>query len=307
VTLVVGHGPQEHGRGALCLGAMLARSGGDDLVVATIVPKPWVPGPARVDAEYRAYLDRLADEGFARARAILADDVRFELVRHEARSVAAGLLELAEQTEARLLAIASTSAGSIGRVALGSTADRLLHGSPIPVALAPRGLRCDPDDRVRRVTAAYGGPEGAEDLVVAGARVASEVGATLRIATFAVWARPDYTTWLGSEGEDQVLAEWLAELRTGLTEVLEKVEGLRDVPRDIETVIGHGQSWADALEDVEWTDEDVLTVGSSSVGPVARVFLGTRSSKIVRYSPVPVVVVPRERAVEIAGAAEAAE
>jgi nucleotide-binding universal stress UspA family protein len=283
---------------------MLARSGGDDLVVATVVPKPWVPGPARIDAEYRAYLDRLAEEGLMRARAILGDGVRFELVRHEARSVAAGLLELAERAEARLLAIASTSAGSIGKVALGSTADRLLHGSPVPVALAPRGFRADADDRVRRVTVAYGGPEGAEELVVAAARVAASVGATLRIATFAVWARPDYTTRLGSEGEDQVFAEWLAELREGMTEVLEKVEGLHDVPRDIETVIGHGGSWADALEDIEWTDEDVLTVGSSSVGPVSRVFLGTRSSKIVRYSPVPVVVVPRARAAEIAGAAE---
>jgi nucleotide-binding universal stress UspA family protein len=302
MTLLVGHGLQEHGRGALCLGAMLARSGDDDLVVATVVPRPWVPGPARVDAEYRAYLDRATEDAFAQARDILPGDVRYELVRHEARSAAAGLLELADQTGARLLGIASSSAGSIGKVALGSTADRLLHGSPIPVALAPRGFRSGAGDRVRRVTAAYGGPEGAEELVVAAGRVAASVGATLRIASFAVWVRPEYTMRLGSEGEDQVLTEWLAELRSGMSDVLARVEELRDAPPDIETVVGEGPSWADALEDIEWTDEDVLAVGSSSVGPVARVFLGTRSSKIVRYSPVPVVVVPRERAAEIAEA-----
>jgi nucleotide-binding universal stress UspA family protein len=44
-------------------------------------------------------------------------------------------------------------------------------------------------------------------------------------------------------------------------------------------------------------------VGSSSSGPVARVFLGSRSSKIVRHAPVPVVVVPREVAAELAEAA----
>jgi nucleotide-binding universal stress UspA family protein len=72
------------------------------------------------------------------------------------------------------------------------------------------------------------------------------------------------------------------------------VQEIRDAaPPGLETVVGHGESWDEALEDVEWDDGDVLVVGSSSIGPVARVFLGSRSSKIVRNSPVPVVVVPR--------------
>ena len=49
----------------------------------------------------------------------------------------------------------------------------------------------------------------------------------------------------------------------------------------------------------------MLVVGSSSVGPIARVFLGSRSSKIVRHSPVPVAVVPRGAAAELAEQAEA--
>jgi Universal stress protein family len=35
-------------------------------------------------------------------------------------------------------------------------------------------------------------------------------------------------------------------------------------------------------------------VGSSSAAPAARVFLGSRASRIIRHAPVPVVVVPRE-------------
>ena len=65
-------------------------------------------------------------------------------------------------------------------------------------------------------------------------------------------------------------------------------------------MIGHGENWDEALEDVEWEEGDVLVVGSSSIGPIARVFLGSRASKIVRHSPVPVVVVPRGRAAELA-------
>ena len=64
--------------------------------------------------------------------------------------------------------------------------------------------------------------------------------------------------------------------------------------------MGRGESWEEALEDVEWEDGEVLVVGSSSIGPLARVFLGSRASQIVRHSPVPVIVVPRAAAEELA-------
>ena len=79
------------------------------------------------------------------------------------------------------------------------------------------------------------------------------------------------------------------------------------MPRELETVIGHGESWDEALEDVEWEDGDVLVVGSSSIGPVAHVFLGSRANKFVRHSPVPVVVVPRGVVAELAAEAVHAE
>ena len=44
----------------------------------------------------------------------------------------------------------------------------------------------------------------------------------------------------------------------------------------------------------------MLVMGSSELGPVAQVFLGSRATKILRSSPVPVVVVPRSRAEELA-------
>jgi nucleotide-binding universal stress UspA family protein len=65
-------------------------------------------------------------------------------------------------------------------------------------------------------------------------------------------------------------------------------------------VVGVGEDWGEAVEDVPWEDGDVLVVGSSSIGPIARVFLGSRATKIIRHSPVPVVVVPRGRAEELA-------
>ena len=57
-----------------------------------------------------------------------------------------------------------------------------------------------------------------------------------------------------------------------------------------------GEDWEQALEDVEWRDGDLLVIGSSDAGPVARVFLGSRAGKIIRNSPVPVLTFPRSAA-----------
>ena len=54
-----------------------------------------------------------------------------------------------------------------------------------------------------------------------------------------------------------------------------------------------GHDWEDALDSLGWEEAELLVIGSSRLGPVARVFLGSNSAKIVRSSPVPVVVVPR--------------
>ena len=58
-------------------------------------------------------------------------------------------------------------------------------------------------------------------------------------------------------------------------------------------MIGHGSDWATALNDVEWHDGDLLVIGSSESRPVAHVFVGSRAAKIIRHTPVPVLIVPR--------------
>lgn len=296
MTMIVGYASDERGKAALHLAAMLARSANDDLIVCTVVPAPWTPGMARVDAEYHEYLAQTADQALERARGFMPSDVPAAYVRHSARSAPAGLLELADHHDARLIVLGSSSAGVFGHIALGSVTDRLLHSSHVSLALATRGFRCPPDARVSRVTAAFGGTASAENLVLAAAAVGGDVGASLRIATFAVWSRPAFTTRLGTEPEDLVMQEWRAELDKTVNATLAQIKHLRSGPRSVETVIGAGATWDEAIDEVGWDPGDVLVVGSSELGPVARVFLGSRASKILRHSPVPVIVVPRHRA-----------
>jgi nucleotide-binding universal stress UspA family protein len=306
MSLLVGFAPDGRGKAVLHLAGMLARSAGDDLVVCAVVPAPWYPSPARVDAEYQQYLQETANAALEKARTRLPSDIPSTFVVHDARSVPAGLLELAEQRDASLIVVGSSAAGGSGSVTLGSASGRLLYSSPLPVAIAPRGFRCPPDARVTRVTAAFGGTESAENLVVAAASVAARVGATLRLASFAVRTRAPYTVAVGTSADEDMFTQWRAEMEGAAQAALAKVADLPAVPTECEIALGRGENWEEALDDLEWDDGDVLVVGSSTIGPVARVFLGSRGAKIVRHSPVPVVVVPRGAAEEIAEEAKAA-
>ena len=77
-------------------------------------------------------------------------------------------------------------------------------------------------------------------------------------------------------------------------EALAGHEGVSE-PTDVRIV--EGRDWDQVLELVGWDEGDVLVVGSSPQGLVSRVFLGSTATRILRHSPVPVVLVP-------AGAAE---
>jgi nucleotide-binding universal stress UspA family protein len=268
MTLLAGFAPDGRARGVLHLAAQLARSTGEPLVVGVVIPRPWAPSPARVDAEYQEFTDTAADDALAQARRRLPDDVEATFVVHHARSAPAGVLELASEHDARALVLGP----------LGSTAHRLLHSSPLPVALAPKGFRTAPGARVRRVTVAFGGTD--PSLIETAGREAERVGAQLRVASFAVRAHAPYTSGVGAEGQGGVLDEWEEAIRAA-------------VPEGLEVAIGQGTDWEDAIEEIEWSDGDVLVVGSSSIGPVAQLFLGSRAAKIIRHAPVPVVMVPR--------------
>lgn len=88
MTTVIGLAPNERGAAAVHLGSMLARSTGDDAVVATVVPTPWPPNPYRIDDEYLALQETAAQDALAVARTQIGADLSMESVVHHARSVA---------------------------------------------------------------------------------------------------------------------------------------------------------------------------------------------------------------------------
>ena len=152
------------------------------------------------------------------------------------------------------------------------------------------------------MTAAFGGSDGGDDLVVAAAGVAAQVGASLRVASFAVRPRTILTAGVGSRAEEGVVREWVEQHRGGAARGAARRSRDAAVARRVGSrpSSAHGHDWDEALEDVEWRDGDVLVGGLQRRGAVARVFLGSNATKIVRHSPVPVVVVPRGAIGELA-------
>lgn len=290
--MLVGYPLNGRGRNVLNLGAMLARSTGEDLVVCAVVPQPWLPRGVHVDAEYHTHTSELAQAALDQARDDLPEDMSAEFIVRRARSVPSGLLQTADEVDATMIVLGSSTAGMFGYVTLSSVSDRLLHSSHLPVALATRGFRAGIGDQVTRVTVAYGGTEADDYLVSAVRDVVARTKARIRLASFAVQAAPPDTALLRAEA-NQVVAEWTESIRTAAAEVLAGLPEDASRAEPPEIVVGRGEDWAEALDDVYWNPGDVLVAGSSSYGPIARVFIGSHASKIIRHAPVPVIIVPR--------------
>lgn len=290
MTILVGYPPNKRARSVLRLAAMLGRTSGEDLVVCVVVPARWMPGMSRADAEYQAELERIAAASLEQARADLPAGVTAEFVVHRAKSKPSGLLEVAEQRQASLIVLGSSTAGMMGRVMLSSVADRLLHSSPVPIALATRGYWCEDDAVVTRVTVAYGGSEDADELAAAVGLSVTNDDIAVRLASFAVQLRPPDTAMMSAE-VGEIAEEWIADIRASAERVMAAAPGSSGPLVDV--VIGRGYDWSQVMGDISWRPGEVLVLGSSSSGPVARVFLGSRATKIIRHSPVPVIVVPR--------------
>ncbi|GAB3196279.1 universal stress protein [Geodermatophilus arenarius] len=277
MTLVVGHPAdlEDGGAAHLRLAATLARTGGDDVVVATVVPRGF-PDP-RVDHEYRTWVADVVRSRQGRAAHDLreAGVAEVRTVALEAPSVPAGLVTVVGQVGGTLLVL--------GRE--GAVPEHLLRSSPVPLALAARAGA--PGPRVTRLTCAWAGTDRSRAALAWAQRTAAAWEVPLRLVTFAPERDPLLPSETGLHVEREVASAWARQAREELDRV---AAGLPGPPG---TAVARGPGWPGAVSAAGWSDGDLLVVGSSRLGPLARVFLGSTATRIVRAAPVPVVVVPR--------------
>ncbi len=288
---VVGYLAGTVGLSGLYLAVRTARTLGTSLTVATVVPKPWLtPSLARIDAEYEHWADHLAAESVREAQEYLrtlADGIEVTYHHRAHRSVSGGLIEVVEEVDAEMLVLGSLPGGGPGQVVIGSTADWLLHSSPVPVAISPREYRAH-TGKLTRLTCAYSATPDSVDVVRRCFEFAKRFGLPMRVITFAVRRKTMYPPEVGLDAEDSILGAWASQAR----EILEDLKTEGKVSEDVVLQVVTGKSWKEALATVDWQDGEILVVGTAPRGDIRRVFLGSRSAKIIRHSPVPVLVLP---------------
>jgi nucleotide-binding universal stress UspA family protein len=268
--IVVGFNGTERGREALQLAELLARTTSARLCVARVCEHATDEEAERLAAEVDAALGPSA--------------VPVEVLPLSGGSPARCLHQLAaKRPGVGIIALGSTHRAGLGRVLPGSTARRLLNGTPCAIAVAPRGYEADD---LRVIEVGFDASTQARAALEAAARIGRAAEATLRV--IAIDPLPAAPPTPAHAAEGAARAPGGLDLQQELHEAVSGLPGeLRALP-----VFEHGDPGnrllARAAEGV-----DLLVVGSRGYGPLRVVLLGSVSVKIVENAPCPVLVTPR--------------
>lgn len=295
MRLVAGVTQEPQSLDALALGCALAEMLQAELVVTNIVPRGYdFPGAAHVDAEWRAFLLEQANATLDWAREELKErpGVSYRHSFHNSSGV--GLNQFATQIDAQLIVVGSAPGGSTDRIEIGSTADQLLHGASTAVAIAPYGYANWAPSAIRRAVVAYQATSEARhalDLTVQMLSSADRV-APDRLALIGVVHQQTriYGSRLGNQAENAVIAALVEQADLALAQAAANVP---PAFQPVTTQVLVGRDVPNALSHFDWTDDDLLMVGSTRRGPVRRVLLGDMSHRIIKATSVPICVVPR--------------
>ncbi len=280
--VVIGLEDSPEGRDALALGGALAAALGARPLLATAVALEGARGERELDPAAGAEPAPVLES----ARERLAD------LDPETRALASGsaahaLHDLAERESALAVVLGSTARGPLGRVLPGSTAVRLLHGSPSAVAVAARGLAHTDPLRLLHIAVAFDGSPESSVALQAGIGLAERCNAAL--AVFVV-CEP-----VGFGAASTPAATPTVEQRTHHEREARRTldHGLSRVPGDLPVTgrVLEGEAGG-ALVDVS-ADFDLIVVGSRAHGPLRRTLLGSTSRRLLNGAGCSVLALPR--------------
>jgi nucleotide-binding universal stress UspA family protein len=284
--IIVGVDESDRAKDAAALAALLARGSGAELVLVCAYLYDDVPSRA-ANAGYRQYLREDAEAAIVQAMADIGEMP--PAVTHTIAEVspAKAIQAVAAREGASLIVIGSSGRGAVGRVFAGTTAERLLHGAPCPVAVAPQGFHTREPGDIGTISVGYNGSAEAKAALAGARTVARACGARLRLVevldamwmgTPALMSGPGYI--LTPEDAEERAHRYLAGVVSSL---------VPDVPTEPVVIVGAPER---VLAE-ESESADLMVVGSRGYGPHRAVMVGSVSGRLVRESACPVVVVPR--------------
>jgi nucleotide-binding universal stress UspA family protein len=282
--VIVGFDGSEQARDALALAAALTARDGE-LVVCCVHHFKTLAAhldPAEPHLDHAA-AERCAEE----ALGLLDSPLAISSLLVAGASAAGALQSTAEQQHADLLVLGSSHRGAVGRVLVGSVTEETLQGAPCPVAVAPVGFHRQPADaHFARIAVGYDVAAPAQDTLEAGAALAAQTGAELRVVAVA-----DTAAALAGGASLAMSYPAIVKARLDAAEegVAQALAGL-----------GEGISASSEVRDGEAAEKllevthsvDLLVLGSRGRGPVRRMVLGSVCDAVVRAAACPVLVIP---------------
>jgi nucleotide-binding universal stress UspA family protein len=204
---------------------------------------------ALYDEEIQARVDNLT-----RAAGPVVGDHRFDAVA-VGGSPARQLNRLAHERNADLLVVGSTHHGPVGQVLAGSVADRLLHGSPCPVGVAPRGYAEGTGQHPEgSVVIGYDWSEESQLALAAGRRIALALGAKLRLVS-----------GMRELAASPARGPYIPIVRSRFLTALERAESECEPELEVKTALVDGEPAEVLLR--ESADARIVIVGSRRYGP----------------------------------------
>ena len=285
-SIIVGAEGSARSEDAVAFARRIAEASGAQITLAGVYP--YEDHPSRLASNaFRDYLrddaqttlDRLQDglDGAGDVATVAIADV----------SPARALQELAEREGADLIVLGSSHRGKLGRVLAGTTAERLLHGAPCPVAVVPQGFNTGADTPIETIAVGHDGSDEARAALTAAVVTARALGARLRVVrVFSAIANGtsavsfDFATVMPLDDLEGLAHKTLDE---AMAEIPEGIEA--------ESVFVTGDPVRELVD--QSRHADLLFLGSRGYGPHRAVLLGSVSGRVVCDAECPVVVVPR--------------
>jgi nucleotide-binding universal stress UspA family protein len=273
--ILVGYDAVPADRGPVHFGLAAARFTGAPLIIASVAESGEEPGDDTAGA-----LDFLR-------QSVDFSGLQAEFTRLTGRSAPAALHDAAEASGAGLLVIGSTADKHDGVLRPGSTAERLMHGAPCPIAVVPHGWEAG--GGLKTIGVAYAPTEEGREAVTAAMALARRSGAGLRVLA-AVKPRHFGRAGGGHPGHEATSYDQVGADEASITAEAMKLIGNTggvEVEADVSA-----QEPADFLIAAS-ENVDLLVCGSRGYGPRKAVLLGGVSRQVVRGARCPVIVLGR--------------
>jgi nucleotide-binding universal stress UspA family protein len=283
--IVVAVDGSERDADALALGAHLAGLLQKRIIVAHAHPYQSVGdlvGDGEAEQALRSLVERVTDHAAGLARGAKVD---MRLLSD--RSPARALHGLAENHQATMIVVGASERGRVGLIRPGSTAERILQGSPCPVAVASAGYADTGTETLARIGCGFDGEPQAEAALARAVALSAAAHAKLRV--IAVYEPVAFGHFVPTAPADLTSINEAA--RVALADRLrEAVGALKDI--DVESALLDGEPGTVLAGESE--SLDLLVVGSRGYGPLRSLLVGGVSGHVIPTASCPLLVCPVE-------------